>query len=178
MSDASDMLTVEELKARAAALAERPEEVAGPGARDVVLVLRSRGESFAVPIAAVLEVLPSPRLARVPNTPPAVAGLVNHRGEIVPALDVGVLFGLTTPPSVAYAIVVANGALVAALTADGVPELVEYDRQQIAPAAPAMARGDLVGGVVRIGSRLVTLLNVEPLVQPGIFRAGGAPEPV
>ncbi len=177
MPHQSDILTVEELKARASALAEHPDEVAEPGARDAVLVLASHGESFAVPIGAVLEVLPSPRLARVPNTPPAVAGMVNHRGEIVPALDVGVLFGLTPRPSAAYAIVVANGALVAALTADGLPELVEYDRQQIAQAAPAMARGDLVGGVVRIGSRLVTLLNVEPLVQPGIFRTGGAPEP-
>ena len=48
-------------------------------------------ERFGVPLEHLREVTPLTRLRRVPGAPAGVAGLVNLRGEIVCALDVGAI---------------------------------------------------------------------------------------
>ncbi len=53
-----------------------------------------RGQELALPIADVRETLPIQPITRVVLTPPAIAGVFSLRGEIVPALDLGVMLGL------------------------------------------------------------------------------------
>ena len=45
--------------------------------------------TFAVPIARVREIIQPMQLTRVPEAPPALLGAVDHRGEVVPVIDVG-----------------------------------------------------------------------------------------
>ena len=45
------------------------------------------GTRWAIPVAAVLEVLRDSRIIRVPGGVPAVRGMVNHRGRIVTVAD-------------------------------------------------------------------------------------------
>ena len=54
------------------------------------------GQELAFPIAHVRETLSIQPITRVPLTPPCLAGVFSLRGEIVPAVDLGILFGLTT----------------------------------------------------------------------------------
>lgn len=54
------------------------------------------GQELAFPIAHVRETLSIQPITRVPLTPPCLAGVFSLRGEIVPAVDLGVLFGLAT----------------------------------------------------------------------------------
>src|SRR5215203_1505518 len=51
---------------------------------------------YAVPIASVREIVNPVPLAELPHAPKAVAGVADHRGEIVPIIDLRVRFGL--PP--------------------------------------------------------------------------------
>ncbi len=53
-----------------------------------------RGQELALPIGDVRETLPVQPITHVFLTPPIVAGVFSLRGEIVPALDIGVLLGL------------------------------------------------------------------------------------
>lgn len=50
---------------------------------------------YAVPIASVREIVNPVPLAELPHAPPSVAGVADHRGEIVPIIDLRVRFGLS-----------------------------------------------------------------------------------
>ncbi|MEJ7601189.1 MAG: chemotaxis protein CheW [Kofleriaceae bacterium] len=54
-----------------------------------------RGQELALPIEAVRETLPIQPITRVILTPPALAGVFSLRGDILPVIDLGVLFGLS-----------------------------------------------------------------------------------
>jgi chemotaxis signal transduction protein len=55
-------------------------------AEDRVLVCRSDGERFALPVTAVREVVALPPLSRIPGTIPRVLGLANVHGTLVTVL--------------------------------------------------------------------------------------------
>lgn len=49
---------------------------------------------YAVPIGAVKEIINPAALTELPHAPPAVAGVADHRGEVIPIIDLRVRFGL------------------------------------------------------------------------------------
>jgi purine-binding chemotaxis protein CheW len=64
------------------------------GAQAQVLTFKAGGRSFALPMSAVLEVVPRPPVSRVPGSPPVLAGLASHRGEVLPVLATAALAGV------------------------------------------------------------------------------------
>ena len=52
-----------------------------------VVVCRVGAERFALPIAAVREIVAAPELTRIPGVPHAVRGLANVRGTLVTAVS-------------------------------------------------------------------------------------------
>jgi purine-binding chemotaxis protein CheW len=49
---------------------------------------------YAVPIGTVREIINPVPLTSLPHPPPAVAGVADHRGEVVPVIDLRTRFGL------------------------------------------------------------------------------------
>jgi purine-binding chemotaxis protein CheW len=75
------------LEARARTLATPPpDEDAGGASRDVVRFTLC-GQRFAVDAGHVLEALPLGEPTRVPGTPAFLLGVVNHRGRVLPVMD-------------------------------------------------------------------------------------------
>jgi len=63
------------------------------------VVFRVASESFALPLAAVREVVvPQPPFARVPRSSEAVRGVMNLRGRVVAVVDLAALVGLAPQP--------------------------------------------------------------------------------
>jgi purine-binding chemotaxis protein CheW len=63
------------------------------------VVFRVAGERFAMPLAAVREVVvPQPPFARVPRASEAVRGVMNLRGRVVAVVDLAQLVGLAPQP--------------------------------------------------------------------------------
>lgn len=58
-----------------------------------VLVFHIGSERYALPLAAVLRVLPAARLKALPGAPDYVAGLLDLHGEPVPVIDLSRLGG-------------------------------------------------------------------------------------
>jgi purine-binding chemotaxis protein CheW len=55
--------------------------------------------AYAVPIATVREIVNPAPLTELPHAPPAVAGVLDHRGEVVPIVDLRARFGLSPSPA-------------------------------------------------------------------------------
>ena len=62
-----------------------------------VVVCRVGAERFALPIAAVREIVAAPELTRIPGVPPTIRGVANVRGTLVTAVSGRSLLG--TPGS-------------------------------------------------------------------------------
>jgi purine-binding chemotaxis protein CheW len=71
--------------------------MADPGAPLRLVCFELHAQELALPIGDVRETLPLVPITRVVLTPACLAGVFSLRGDIVPALDLGVLLGL--PPT-------------------------------------------------------------------------------
>ena len=60
-----------------------------------LMVFRLGGEGYGIESVHVLEVLALRQLTLVPSAPPVLLGIMNHRGRILPVLDLRHLFGLS-----------------------------------------------------------------------------------
>jgi purine-binding chemotaxis protein CheW len=129
---------------------------------DRVVILRLEADRYALPTACVRHVVATPGVTPVPTAPPAILGLMNLRGEVVPLLDLARLLGRPTVRSerLPYAVVVetANGA--AGLTVSEMPR-VERLGPEVGPSgSPGTA------ALHSMGEDLVALLDLDTLLDP------------
>lgn len=175
----SDLLTQTELERRAAELSRPAVQDEERGGQDGLLVLRLGGESHGLPVAAVREVLSRPQVTPLPLAPSFLAGLLNLRGEIVAALDLRALLGIEPAGEAGCAVVVRHGALEAALLVEEASEVVwaRADQREAVVATVPHERAPFFYGAYRIGSRLITAVEVSAVLRhPGLaaFRRGDA----
>jgi purine-binding chemotaxis protein CheW len=126
-----------------------------------VLVLALGEEHYALPLESVQQIISEPRVTRMPISDPAVLGLLNVRGEIVPLFDAAELLKSGAPGAAAFAILVGTSEGPAGLSVALMPEASEIN------AAPGRTGNSDERKVYPAGGRLVTLLAIEDLLVAG-----------
>jgi purine-binding chemotaxis protein CheW len=122
-------------------------------------------ERYGIETARVIEVLGFTELTRVPCTPPFVLGVVNHRGRIVPVLDLQRLFGGAGSDATAEGrvVTVEAGGMTFGILAAAVTGSIRIGADDLAPAPAAPVGGSsLVRGVT---AEMVAVLDVDALVR-------------
>lgn len=134
------------------------------------VVFRVETERFALPLAAVREVVVTPELfTRVPRAPPAVTGVINLRGRVVTVVDLRPVLGMgEAPRPAAKLLLLDRGRRDLAL---GVAEVEGIEQLQRVSSEGLESTG-LVRGVAHLGSSTVQVLDVEALDArvAGLFR--------
>ncbi|MDD4928411.1 MAG: chemotaxis protein CheW [Gallionella sp.] len=158
------------LAARAELIA-RP--VSGPQHEAWGQYLRFRlgAERYGIPYPYLEELLYVGHLARVPCTPAFVAGVINHRGELLTILDLKQFFRMPAVPSGVDAriIVVKHGQMRAGLLVDAVDGNEKYHEADV--SAPLMSNGVTnMEYVLGIHNACVTLLNLAALMDDPALR--------
>ena len=132
------------------------------------LTFKSEGRFYALPAASVAEVVRVPPLARVPQAPRSLMGLINLRGSVVPVASVRALLGrhgaTTTPAS---RLIVLGGASPVALAVDEVTNLVRIapEKVKIAEADVASESGEYLRGVFEDSSHVTKILDIQELLR-------------
>jgi len=126
-----------------------------------VLVLPLGEEHYAVPLESVQQIIPRPRVTRMPISDPAILGLLNVRGDIVPLFDAAVLLGTGARGATAFAVLVLTSQGPAALGVEVMPSSSEIDAKPDTPSPTAERL------VYPAGDRLVTLLAIEDVLVAG-----------
>lgn len=114
------------------------------------LTFKLEDEVFALDISKVREVLDFTNVAKVPQTPDFMLGVINLRGSVVPVVDMRLKFGMSrTEKTVNTCIIIVEVEIdgettVLGALADSVQEVMDLDPDQIEPAP-------------RIGTRLKTV---------------------
>jgi purine-binding chemotaxis protein CheW len=152
------------LEARAQLLAQPlPEPAIAQDLLELVVFSRA-GATYSVDAAYVVEVVPLSEPTLVPWAPPAVLGVMNHRGRIIPVVDVARL-----EPSRAggagengYAVVVVVGAACFGISADALSGIAQVERRDVRPGAElGDDRSDSV--IQGLTAGMVAILDVETL---------------
>jgi len=172
-SDGSTMPTPEDtaqvLRRRAEALARPPLAETSPGeGRIEILVVEVADERYGLEARHVREVAAVGHLTRVPGVPPALLGVVNHRGRILPLFDVRRLLDLPSdarPPVAFVAVEVAAKRFGLAINAvTGIAALAASELFGPSPAAPGGRRA------VRAVTRdMVGVIDLDALVAEARF---------
>ena len=138
-----------------------------PGNREFVTVTIA-DQLFGIPVLSVQDVLGPQKITRIPLAPPEVAGALNLRGRIVTAIDVRRRLGL--PPRAAdiagMSVVVEHKGEPYSLMIDSVGEVlsVPFEAYERNPATLNSRWREISGGVYRLDSRLLVVLEVDLLL--------------
>ncbi len=126
-------------------------------------------EIFAIGILAIKEIIEYTSLTKVPMMPPAVRGVINLRGAVVPVVDLAVRFG-RAPTAVTRrtCIVIVEVAQEEAhqdigIIVDAVNAVLEIGEHEIEapPAFGAGIRNDFIHGMGKLGGRFMILLDAD-----------------
>lgn len=123
--------------------------------------------TFALPVAAVREVLRPPRLTAVPLAPPEVVGVANLRGQIVPVLDLRVRLALEARRPAAHVLILRVGDATFGVLVDSVGDVVEVERAAFEPVPEhvVLERAELLSGAFKLPDRLLLVLFVDKILR-------------
>lgn len=133
-----------------------------------------RGQELAFPIVDVRETLPIQPITRVALTPACLAGVFSLRGDIVPAIDLAVLFGLdrTDVNDESRIIVVDNQGATIGVIVDRLRDLRTIEEPHEPPPAnlaPAVAQ--LLAGIIASSTGTVRVLDAQSIISAEPLRA-------
>ncbi|AKB56503.1 MULTISPECIES: chemotaxis protein CheW [Methanosarcina] len=123
------------------------------------------GEEFGVDIMQVSEVIPVPRITRIPQTPECVKGLINLRGKILVVIDLNkrLDFRSKETDSLSRIIIVEVKDTILGMLVNSVKEVMNLPLSSIQPP-PEMIKSKInaeyLVGVGKVGNRLLILLNL------------------
>jgi purine-binding chemotaxis protein CheW len=127
------------------------------------------GESFALPIEHVREIIEFDQLTAIPMMPPFLRGVLNLRGAVVPVVDLQSRFGRgETAISKRTCVVIVevsqgeSSHLLGALV-DAVNEVLSVDPSQVErkPSFGTGLRADFVDGILNLEHRFIVTLDID-----------------
>lgn len=119
---------------------------------------------YAIDISRVREIVNPLHITPLPHTPPEVSGVSDHRGDVVPVIDLRVRFGLARPEGEGRStkwILVAIGGQVVGLVVDAVTEVFGARNDEIRATPEVGGNRDLRGitGVTTHDGKLTFVLD-------------------
>lgn len=139
-------------------------------ASDTYIIFELAGAAYGVRSEDVQHVEMLEHVTPVPNTAPAVDGVVFSRGNVIPALNLRVRFGLPrqahTPRTRLIFLKVQER--VVALIVDAAREFRIIPRASVRPIEQTLhgIQGNYVQGVATVKDRLVLLLDIGAVLNP------------
>lgn len=115
-------------------------------------------EDYALPVRHVPEVADLGDITPVPGAPPAVLGIRNLRGEVVPVFDLASALGAAGTPDLRRIVLVEAAGRRCALAVDAVTAVTEL------PEAQEIADSSLLEGAFLDDGRLVGVVDVPALL--------------
>lgn len=136
------------------------------------LTLGVAEELFAAPVDKVQEILDARQIARLPQAPVNLLGMIDVRGQGIPVLDLRLTLGLEPAPDTENTRIVVlhlnarDRAVTVGLRTDRVFEVTVLDSGDLDPP-PQVAgswTGETIAGIGRRNGRFVTVLNLDRLL--------------
>jgi purine-binding chemotaxis protein CheW len=127
------------------------------------------GKEYGIDIMKVKEIRKAGNFTKVPNTPSFVRGVDNLRGEIIPIIDLRIMFHLPSeekePGNLENIVILKVEELILGVIVDSIEKVIGLSKKSI--QAPHPLFGDIniqyIQGVVEHGDALYILLDVDKI---------------
>ncbi|HET9107446.1 MAG TPA: chemotaxis protein CheW [Steroidobacteraceae bacterium] len=157
--------------------AESPDIQAGDNQQYLTFMLA--GETFALGILAIKEIIEYANPTAVPMMPEYLRGVINLRGLVVPVIDLAVRFGKVASPVTKRTCIVIVEIEVdgerhdIGVVVDAVNAVLEIPRSEIEPPPSfgARIRTDFIAGMGKVEGRFVMLLDPQHVLAAGEIEA-------
>lgn len=138
-----------------------------------LIIFKLAGEEYGLSIDQIKEVVLTPRVARMPQTPPYIKGVANIRGSIIAIMDLEHKFGLGEGLGEAltqnYTLVVENADFKIGILVKEVPNTLTIEVDDIDKASTLIQYSTLdascLMGVVNVGDRMIVLIDMIKLIE-------------
>ena len=133
-----------------------------------LIAFRIGEQEFCVDIMSVREIRGWTPATPLPRTPGYMKGVINLRGAVLPIIDLGARFGLTTSePSERHVIMVAHvGGRMVGLLVDAVSDIIQLTDEAVQPT-PDVASEQVkafVKGIFAIDGRMISLIELDQII--------------
>lgn len=140
-----------------------------------IIVFKFGSEEYAIEIDLIKEVVLTPKIAKMPNTPDYVKGVANIRGSVTVILDVEEKFHLNNLGATqnkkfgAYTIVIENQLYKLGILVDNVPDTLTIQTENIEQHNSTLKFSNIdehiIKGVVKHDNRMIILIDIEGIMQ-------------
>ena len=127
------------------------------------------GETFAIGILQIKEIIEFAGFTTVPMMPRCIRGVINLRGSVVPVLDLSARFGRAPTEATRRTCIVIvevesdEGHQDIGVIVDAVNEVLEIPASEIEPAPSfgTRLRPELIAGMGKVGGQFVIVLDTD-----------------
>lgn len=134
----------------------------------MVVIFRLHQQEYAVDIAGVQEIVRLLKITRVPRAPRHIEGVINLRGNILPVVDLHGFFSLPRRQDTERTriVIIRSSGRTMGFIVDEVLEVTAFnaDALEPPPCIEEKKGKNFARGVIRVGERLVMLLNVDAIM--------------
>lgn len=127
------------------------------------------GETYAIGILRIKEIIQYGQLTEVPRMPDFIRGVINLRGAVVPVIDLSARFG--KPPTaigrrnciIIIEVVMGEETQNIGVMVDAVNAVLEIPADEVEPAPTfgTNIRADFIAGMGKINGKFVIILNIQ-----------------
>lgn len=154
------------------------EPVANTGRSLQIVVFKLGQEEYGLHIDDIKEVVITPNITRMPQTPPYIKGVANIRGNVIAIFDLEERFNLTKIDKShenKYTLVVASDDIKMGLLVNDVPNTVSVNSSDLDESVgiinDAHAEVNYIKGVIKTGERLIILIDIFKVIDQEITSA-------
>jgi chemotaxis signal transduction protein/chemotaxis regulatin CheY-phosphate phosphatase CheZ len=124
------------------------------------------GNEYSIPILKVREIIKTPSITRMPQSPHYVEGITNIRGNVIPVINLKKLINLNgNGDKGENVIVISSGKIIFGVLVDGITGVINVDASIIEPAERFMNdKVEQIEGIAKLPDRMVVLLDSKKLL--------------
>ena len=158
--------------------------------REQLIVFKLGHEEYALPIDQIKEVVLTPRISKIPQTPDYIKGVANIRGNVISILDLEERFGLLASQSNGnakddqqgeneessnYTLVIESEEYKIGILVKEVPNTLSVNGAEIDSTANIVQHSSLdesaINGIVKLENRMIILIDILKMMEAGNIRA-------
>ena len=147
--------------------------VAGQNMAGKYLTFALGGESYAIPVLKVREIIRLTSITTVPQMPDYIRGVINLRGKIIPVMDLRLRFGFAAAANTEQNCIVVvqvknltGGATAMGLVVDAVEEVAQLAAADIeeTPDFGAQVDTEYILGMAKVKGAVKALLDIDKVI--------------
>lgn len=129
-----------------------------------VVVFTLDGQTYGIPISAVLEIIRMQKITGIPQSVDFLEGVIEIRGKVIPVMDLRKRFGLPAAEHTGSTriIIVDMGGTNVGIVVDSVSEVLRVPAGKIEPAPPLLSNIEqaFIKGIALVDERMIILLDL------------------